>query len=77
MKYIQGQNRSQTYLFPDTLDDAIGATLIAGDSTKFRAQNSKKNNFSQKPIAYCVPPCLQPYTIKVIIPDLSLKLLMT
>ncbi len=25
MKYIQGQNRSQTYLFPVTLDDAIGA----------------------------------------------------
>ncbi len=23
MKYIQGQNRSQTYLFPVTLDDAI------------------------------------------------------
>jgi len=28
----------------------IGATLIAGDSTKFRAQNSKKNNFNQKKI---------------------------
>ena len=26
----------------------IGATLIAGDSTKFRAQNSKKNNFNEK-----------------------------
>jgi len=25
MKYIQGQNRSQTYLFPVTLDDAIGS----------------------------------------------------
>ncbi|KAF5433668.1 Transposase [Candidatus Methanophagaceae archaeon] len=25
MKYIQGQNRSQTYLFPVSLDDAIGA----------------------------------------------------
>jgi len=25
MKYIQGQNRSQTYLFPHTLDDAISA----------------------------------------------------
>ena len=24
MKYIQGQNRLQTYLFPVTLDDAIG-----------------------------------------------------
>ena len=23
MKYIQGQNRAQTYLFPVTLDDAI------------------------------------------------------
>ena len=23
MKYIQGQNRSQTYLFPVSLDDAI------------------------------------------------------
>ncbi|WP_008639301.1 IS1182 family transposase [Bizionia argentinensis] len=28
----------------------IGATLIAGDSTKIRAQNSKKNNFNQKKI---------------------------
>ena len=25
----------------------IGGTLLAGDSTKFRAQNSKKNNFNQ------------------------------
>ena len=25
MKYIQGQNRTQTYLFPVSLDDAIGA----------------------------------------------------
>jgi len=29
----------------------IGATLIAGDSTKFRAQNSKKNNFNKKKIS--------------------------
>jgi len=28
----------------------IGGTLIAGDSTKFRAQNSKKNNFNHKKI---------------------------
>jgi len=28
----------------------IGKTLIAGDSTKLRAQNSKKNNFNQKKI---------------------------
>jgi transposase len=28
----------------------IGATLIAGDSTKFRAQNSKKNNYNKKKI---------------------------
>lgn len=28
----------------------IGATLIAGDSTKLRAQNSKKNNFNHKKI---------------------------
>jgi len=28
----------------------IGGKLIAGDSTKFRAQNSKKNNFNQKKI---------------------------
>ena len=28
----------------------IGAKLIAGDSTKLRAQNSKKNNFNQKKI---------------------------
>ncbi len=25
MRYIQGQNRSQTYLFPISLDDAIDA----------------------------------------------------
>jgi len=25
MKYIQGQNRSQTYLFPVSLDDAVEA----------------------------------------------------
>jgi len=30
--------------------DLIGSTLIAGDSTKLRAQNSKKNNFNQKKI---------------------------
>ena len=30
--------------------DLIGGTLIAGDSTKLRAQNSKKNNFNQKKI---------------------------
>lgn len=28
----------------------IGSTLLAGDSTKLRAQNSKKNNFNQKKI---------------------------
>lgn len=28
----------------------IGGTLIAGDSTKLRAQNSKKNNYNQKKI---------------------------
>lgn len=28
----------------------IGSKLLAGDSTKFRAQNSKKNNFNQKKI---------------------------
>lgn len=30
--------------------DLIGGTLIAGDSTKFHAQNCKKNNFNQKKI---------------------------
>ena len=30
--------------------DLIGGKLIAGDSTKFRAQNSKKNNFNQRKI---------------------------
>lgn len=30
--------------------DLIGADLIAGDSTKLRAQNSKKNNFNEKKI---------------------------
>ena len=29
----------------------IGGKLIAGDSTKLRAQNSKKNNFNQKKVA--------------------------
>jgi transposase len=28
--------------------DLIGGKLIAGDSTKLRAQNSKKNNFNKK-----------------------------
>jgi len=31
--------------------DLIGGKLLAGDSTKFRAQNSKKNNFNEKKIA--------------------------
>jgi hypothetical protein len=30
--------------------DLIGATLLAGDSSKFRAQNSKKNNFNKKKV---------------------------
>jgi transposase len=30
--------------------DLIGGILIAGDSTKLRAQNSKKNNFNQKKV---------------------------
>ncbi len=30
--------------------ELIGATLIAGDSTKLRAQNSKKNNFNLKKV---------------------------
>jgi len=30
--------------------DLIGGKLIAGDSTKFRAQNSKKNNYNQSKI---------------------------
>ena len=30
--------------------DLIGGKIIAGDSTKLRAQNSKKNNFNQKKI---------------------------
>jgi len=30
--------------------ELIGAKLLAGDSTKLRAQNSKKNNFNQKKI---------------------------
>jgi transposase len=30
--------------------DLIGGKLIAGDSTKLRAQNSKKNNYNQKKI---------------------------
>jgi hypothetical protein len=30
--------------------DLIGGKLIAGDSTKLRAQNSKKNNFNQAKI---------------------------
>jgi len=34
-----------------TIFNLIGATLIAGDSSKFRAQNSKKNNFNEKKIS--------------------------
>ena len=30
--------------------DLIGGKLVAGDSSKFRAQNSKKNNFNKKKI---------------------------
>jgi transposase len=30
--------------------ELIGGTLLAGDSSKFRAQNSKKNNFNQKKV---------------------------
>ena len=30
--------------------DLIGGILIAGDGTKLRAQNSKKNNYNQKKI---------------------------
>ena len=30
--------------------DLIGGKLIAGDSTKLRAQNSKKNNFNERKI---------------------------
>ncbi|MGQ1788543.1 transposase, partial [Saccharicrinis sp. GN24d3] len=30
--------------------ELIGGKLLAGDSTKLRAQNSKKNNFNQKKI---------------------------
>lgn len=30
--------------------DLIGGVLIAGDSTKYRAQNSKKNNYNEKKI---------------------------
>jgi predicted metal-dependent phosphoesterase TrpH len=45
--------------------DLIGGKLIAGDSTKLRAQNSKKNNFNQakidRHIAY-IDNKLQEYT---------------
>lgn len=42
-------------VFRSTVDmakhfDLIGGSLIAGDSTKLRAQNSKKNNFNQKKV---------------------------
>jgi hypothetical protein len=30
--------------------DLIGGKLVAGDSTKLRAQNSKKNNYNQAKI---------------------------
>lgn len=32
--------------------ELIGGKLIAGDSTKLRAQNSKKNNFNEGKIEY-------------------------
>lgn len=31
--------------------DLIGGILIAGDGTKLRAQNSKKNNYNERKIA--------------------------
>ena len=35
--------------------DLIGGKLIAGDSTKLRAQNSKKNNYNQAKIDRHMP----------------------
>ena len=37
----------------------IGGKLIAGDSTKLRAQNSKKNNFNQKKIGRHLVPSFE------------------
>ena len=45
-KYIKGQNRNQIVKH----FELIGRKHIACDSSKFRAQNSKKNNFNQKKI---------------------------
>jgi len=53
--FRRDNNKSINKVFRETVKIArhfelIGGTLLAGDSTKLRAQNSKKNNFNQKKI---------------------------
>ena len=57
--------------------DLIGGKLIAGDSTKMRAQNSKKNNFNPKKIdrhiAY-IDNKLEQYSKELAIADYDIKI---
>ena len=43
------KQRNPDFKFSDHFD-LIGGILLAGDGTKLRAQNSKKNNYNQKKI---------------------------
>ena len=54
-RFLRLNKKAIQKVFRATVDMAqalklIGGTLIAGDSTKMRAQNSKKNNFNQNKI---------------------------
>ena len=54
--FRRDNSKSIKLVFRETVEIAkdfnlIGSRLIAGDSTKLRAQNSKKNNFNKKKIA--------------------------
>lgn len=54
-RFLRLNKKAIQKVFRATVDMAqalnlIGGTLIAGDSTKMRAQNSKKNNFNQSKI---------------------------
>jgi len=54
-RFRKGNHRAIKRAFRATVDmarnhDLIGAVLIAGDSTKLRAQNSKKNNYNKKKV---------------------------
>jgi len=48
--------------------DLIGGKLIAGDSTKLRAQNSKKNNYKQKTGLFSHPIILKQSRLNILNP---------